>query len=292
MALEHQARGFSFLPRQPASSVLAGRHGSRLRGRGLNFEELRHYRIGDDIRSMDWKTTNRTGKPHVRVYSEERERSVYLLVDQRISMFFGSRYKMKSVVAAEVAALAAWRVLGVGDRLGAAVFSDAKREFSMRPQRSRGAALRLFRALSDFNAELAAGQQLREEALNEALIRLAPSMAHDALLVYIGDGLGWNATTDTLVRRIAVHNDLVVVHIADPAEGQLPDVDNLVLSDGARQLSLTSGDKSLRRRFSTAHREHIDRMLAALRRFDLPLIQLDTASDPLPQLLRALGNPR
>ncbi len=117
-------------------------------------------------------------------------------------------------------------------------------------------------------------------------------MAHDALLVYIGDGLGWNATTDTLVRRIAVHNDLVVVHIADPAEGQLPEVDNLVLSDGARQLSLTSGDKSLRQRFSTAHREHIDRMLAALRRFDLPLIQLDTASDPLPQLLRALGNPR
>jgi hypothetical protein len=75
-ALEFRARGFSFLPRQPARSILTGRHSSRLRGRGLNFEELRHYQPGDDIRSMDWKVTNRTGKPHVRVYTEERERSV------------------------------------------------------------------------------------------------------------------------------------------------------------------------------------------------------------------------
>jgi uncharacterized protein (DUF58 family) len=90
-ALEFRARGFSFLPRQPARSVLTGRHSSRLRGRGLNFEELRHYQPGDDIRSLDWKVTRRTGKPHVRVYTEERERSVLLLVDQRVSMFFGSQ---------------------------------------------------------------------------------------------------------------------------------------------------------------------------------------------------------
>ena len=85
-ALEMQARGFS-LPRQPAQSILAGRNASRLRGRGLDFEELRNYRPGDDIRTMDWRVTNRTGKPHVRVFTEERERRVYLMIDQRISMF-------------------------------------------------------------------------------------------------------------------------------------------------------------------------------------------------------------
>src|SRR5210317_2342592 len=134
-ALEFTARGFSFLPRQPVHSILSGRHASRLRGRGLNFEELRHYRPGDDIRTMDWKVTNRTGKPHVRVYTEERERPVLLVVDQRVSMFFGSQRAMKSAVAAEIAALAAWRVLSVGDRVGAILFNDS-RTIEAKPSRN------------------------------------------------------------------------------------------------------------------------------------------------------------
>ena len=122
--LKGRAKGFSFLPRQPVHSVLAGRHGSRLRGRGLDFEELRHYQYGDDPRSMDWLATARLGAPYVRVFTEERDREVLLLVDQRLTMFFGSRRAMKSVAAAEVAALAAWRVTALGDRIGALVFSD------------------------------------------------------------------------------------------------------------------------------------------------------------------------
>src|SRR6187431_225997 len=119
VALRHRARGFSFLPRQPVQSLLAGRHASRLRGRGLNFEEIRRYQPGDDIRRIDWKVTVRTRLTHSRVYTEERERGVLLLVDQRIGMFFGSVKNMKSVTAAETAALAAWRVLAQKDRIGA-----------------------------------------------------------------------------------------------------------------------------------------------------------------------------
>ena len=112
------------LPRQPIHSILAGRHASRLRGRGLNFEELRSYLPGDDIRNMDWKVTARMRKPHVRVFTEERDRPTLLVVDQRLSMFFGSARAMKSVAAAEATALAAWRVLEAGDRVGAIVFDD------------------------------------------------------------------------------------------------------------------------------------------------------------------------
>ena len=122
--LKAEARGFSLLTRQPVGSLLAGRHASRLRGRGLTFEELRDYREGDDIRSMDWKATARLRSPHVRVYSEERERPVLLVVDQRSPMFFGSRRAMKSVVAAELAALGAWRALDSGDRVGGIVFNE------------------------------------------------------------------------------------------------------------------------------------------------------------------------
>ena len=81
VTLKNQVDGISFLPTQAVHSILSGRYSSRLRGRGLNFEELRHYRAGDDIRTMDWKVTNRTQKPHVRVYTEERERPVLLLID-------------------------------------------------------------------------------------------------------------------------------------------------------------------------------------------------------------------
>ena len=83
IALQHQARGFSFLPGQPVQSLLAGRQASRLRGRGLDFEELRPYQLGDDVRQIDWKATNRTGKTQLRVFTEERERAVLLIVDQR-----------------------------------------------------------------------------------------------------------------------------------------------------------------------------------------------------------------
>jgi uncharacterized protein (DUF58 family) len=122
--LTFRTRGFSFLPRQPLHSILAGRHASRVRGRGLNFEEMRRYLPGDDIRNMDWRVTARTRTPHVRVYTEERDRPVLLVADQRQSMFFGSRRAMKSVVSAEAAALAAWRVLQGGDRVGALAFDD------------------------------------------------------------------------------------------------------------------------------------------------------------------------
>ncbi len=114
-ALEGRARTLSFAPRQPARSAMNGRHASRLRGRGLTFEELRP---GDDVRAIDWKTTARAGEPFVRVTTEERDRPALIVVDQRMSMFFGSVLNMKAVTAAEAAALAAFRIRDQGDRVG------------------------------------------------------------------------------------------------------------------------------------------------------------------------------
>ncbi|MGE9270282.1 MAG: DUF58 domain-containing protein [Verrucomicrobiales bacterium] len=151
--LQFQARGFSFLPKQPMSSLLAGRYGSRLRGRGLTFEELRGYRPGDDIRSIDWKATARLRSTHVRVYSEERERPVLFVVDQRQGMFFGSRRTTKAALATEAAALGAWRVLAAKDRVGAIIFNDEEL-VQIRPQRSRRNVLHLCREMVRMNARL------------------------------------------------------------------------------------------------------------------------------------------
>jgi len=135
--IQFKARNFSFLPQQPVSSILSGRYASRLRGRGLNFEEIRRYLPGDDIRTMDWKVTARTRIPHVRVYTEEKDRAVVLIVDQRVNMFFGTRDKVKSVTAAELAALGAWRAVDVGDRVGAVVSTTPRLLMSGRKEASR-----------------------------------------------------------------------------------------------------------------------------------------------------------
>ncbi|MEO2030003.1 MAG: DUF58 domain-containing protein, partial [Fuerstiella sp.] len=151
--MQFEARGFSLLPRQPVTSLLSGRHASRLRGRGLMFEELRDYRPGDDIRSIDWRATARRGKPHVRVNNEERERPVLLVVDQRSTMFFGSARTTKATAAAELTALAAWRTLDVGDRVGAIIFSDEE-IVQIKPHRSRGNVLRICDNLVRINNRL------------------------------------------------------------------------------------------------------------------------------------------
>src|SRR5262245_43442697 len=170
--LKFSARKFSFLPRQPIHSLLAGRHASRLRGRGLNFEEIRRYLPGDDIRQIDWKATMRTRKTCSRVYTEERERSVLLVVDQRITMFFGSVKNMKSVTSAEAAALAAWRVLAQKDRIGALVFNDSRVD-EVRPQRSRSTAMQILHAVLEQNHALSheAGLRPNPGMFNEVLRR-------------------------------------------------------------------------------------------------------------------------
>ena len=133
--------------------MLAGRRASRLRGRGMLFEELRDYHPGDDVRRIDWRVTARTGRPHTRVYAEERERPVLLVVDQRLGMFFGTQLQMKSVTAAELAAQMAWQVLDAGDRVGALIFGDDTLN-EIDPQRSRRTVLRILNQLVQFNQHL------------------------------------------------------------------------------------------------------------------------------------------
>ena len=189
--IQFKARNFSFLPQQPVSSILSGRYASRLRGRGLNFEEIRRYQPGDDIRTMDWKVTARTRSPHVRVYTEEKDRAVVLIVDQRINMFFGTRDKLKSVTAAELAALGAWRAVDVGDRVGAVVFNDTE-IVDIRPQRSQQTVMSLLGTIVRMNHALQADAQAESnpDMLNRALEKALQLVPHDALVVMISDYFG------------------------------------------------------------------------------------------------------
>lgn len=290
IALQYQTSGFSFLPKQPVHSILAGRHNSRLRGRGLNFEELRHYRSGDDIRTLDWKVTNRTKKPHVRVYTEERERSILLLVDQRVSMFFGSQVKMKSVVAAEMAALAAWRTLSVGDRVGALVFNDHEIK-QIKPQRNRNTVMQILRHTVAMNHSLRAGRHTLQnnQQLNKTLQAAERLCGHDVLVVVISDMSGWDSETIKRIKRLTAHNDLIVPLVFDPLEKDLPDHQQLLVSDGLVQIAVNAKKSQLKQQFSEGFASSVEYLQHELRKYAVPVIPIDTV-EPVPdQVRKGLG---
>jgi len=290
VTLQQSISGFSFLPKQPVNSILSGRHGSRLRGRGLNFEELRHYRSGDDIRTLDWKVTNRTGKPHVRVYSEEKERPVLVVVDQRINMFFGSQVKMKSVLAAEMAALSAWRVLSVGDRVGALVFNDNEIK-EVRPQRSRNNVMQILHHLVTFNHQLDAGkdQQQNDRQLNNALAEVERISGHDYLIIIISDMSGWDDETLKRIKRLRQHNDVIASLVYDPLEQTLPKEQQLVLSDGSLQIQVNADNPSLHQEFQQVFTNQVSDIKKIMAKYNIPVIPVTTNEPALDQVRQALG---
>ena len=290
MRLRYKASGFSFLPRQPIHSVLSGRHASRLRGRGLNFEELRGYLRGDDPRHIDWKVTARTGKPHVRVYTEEKDRTVWSLVDQRISMFFGSRRRMKSVVAAEAAAVAAWRVLSQGDRVGALVFDD--REIRViEPLRSEQRVAQILDCVIDKNHALNARSGIvpNPGMLNQTLRRACELIRHDSLVSVVSDGAGINSETRRYVTRLTAHNDVLFAFIYDPLEKALPDAGRLTFTDGQTQVELDTAQHKLREAYRADFERRVQRMSETSRQHSIPLLAVHTAAPVLDQVRSQLG---
>lgn len=287
---ESQARGLRFLPRQLAASVLNGRHASRLRGRGLNFEDLRGYLPGDDPRTIDWKVTARTGKPHVRVYSEERDRPALLVVDQRMSMFFGTRHAMKSVTAAEAASLAAFRILDQGDRVGGIVFGD---DFAaeIRPRAS-------IRARDQFLTSLVrANQLLRADApitdtpgnFNQVLASVARIARRNHLVLILSDFDGIDETTETLIAQMSRHNDVVLCPVTDPISRQIPEDLNLVVSNGVLQVELDTSSGDTRQRLQDFASGRIQDILAWQKRYRLPVLPLSAGEETVPQMRRLTG---
>jgi uncharacterized protein (DUF58 family) len=290
--LERDAWGLTLMPVQPARSVLNGRHRSRLRGRGLNFEEMRDYLPGDDVRAIDWRATARTGRPHVRVFTEERDRPALLVIDQRMSMFFGSVLNMKSVTAAEAAALAAFAVLKQGDRVGGIVFDDDQR-IEVHPRRSRRALYELLAKTAELNQGLHADREIEERPglLNSVLGDVARMGGHDQLVLVFSDLSGIDATTKRRLAGIAAHNDVVILLTFDPSARGLAIAERLVVGAGAQQAEVDLGQPGVREAFGGFYRERLDRILSWQREINLSVLPLSAGQPTLSQVRELLGQP-
>ena len=287
--MQFEIRGFSLLPKQPVQSLLTGKHRSKLRGRGLDFEEVRAYEHGDDIRNIDWKVTARVRKPHTKVYTEERERPVFIIVDQSASMFFGSSKQMKSVSAVQTAALAAWKVLTVGDRVGGIVFNDVEHT-ETKPNRDRRAVQRFLQMMVEKNTALSAKSYQNQNTgmLSAVLQKTAKLVTHDYLLLVVSDFAGFDAQTMKTLISLSRHNDVILFMISDPMESTLPDGD-MVISDGEFQLSLKSGDQTYRDKFREAYIKKMDDIRSQTKSYNISFIEISTGS-PVSSQIRKLLN--
>ena len=213
-----QPAGTVSLLRPTAKALQSGQYLSRFRGRGMEFDEARLYMPGDDVRSLDWRVTARTGRPHTKLFREERERPVFLSVDYRASMFFATRGMYKSAMAARLAALLAWSACRHDDRVGGQIFSESG-SLELKPARGQAAVLRYLKALIE-GAKPSEGSQ--EGALEEALGRLPRHAKPGSLVFILSDFRGLTASGESAISRLSRHCDGVLIMISDPLESQLP----------------------------------------------------------------------
>jgi len=272
--------GASRFPEFSKTSNLSGAHLSMQRGRGLNFEELRHYQQGDEVRHMDWKVTLRTGKPHIRSYSEEREQNFIVCVDQRESMFFSSLDTMKSVAAANIAAYCMWQIARKGDRLGALIMQDEKSDFF--PSYKGGRHTEgIMRALHVGNHQLGGTPSTvtSEDSFHALLRCLQNNRVHNSTVIIISDWYGLNAGSARLLRFLQNSNHVIGVQLVDPVESNIDHWQGVTISDGKHQIQLSDHamkNSAALQQYDEAMAQQSAELSKLLSNTDFPLISITT----------------
>lgn len=235
-----------------APSVVSARGGTRLsrqRGRGIDFSEVRPYQPGDDVRAIDWRVTARKNMPHTKVFREERERLTLIVVDQSQSMFFGSRERLKSVAAAELAALAAWRCIHHNDRVGGIIIGNDSVAIH-KPYRNVKSLARYLGDLTQYNRSLRPGTPLPgQRHFSEALLRVRRLARAHYRIYFISDFSPLDEHWQDTFRALARHNEVVAIRVFDPLERELPPAARYTVTDGRERWQFDAGDRRLREEY-------------------------------------------
>ncbi len=230
----------------------AGNRLSKLRGRGIDFSEVRAYQPGDDVRTIDWRVTARKNKPHTKVFREERERRTLIVVDQSQSMFFGSQIRLKSVAAAELAGLGAWQALNHNDRVGGMVIGNDGYAVH-KPYRSVKSVARFLNDLASMNQGLRRGSPHPDGAHFTGALSQVLRLAHSNYRIYfVSDFQPYLPAHDhwrDAFRNLSRHNEVVAIRIYDPLEQDLPPADSYTVTDGNARLQFHAGNPGLRSRY-------------------------------------------
>ena len=286
----------------PVVAARAGGHLSRFRGPGVEYDESRAYVPGDDPRTMDWRVTARAAKPHVKVYREERERPLWLFVDQGLSMRFGTRVALKSVIAARAAALLGWMAVAHGDRVGGLIWHEGG--LALRPPagRERG-LLALLRALADgptggADAEVPAaatpepagpGGRSSAGGFIDALRALAGQVRPGSRVFLISDFANGRGGDDGWLNRLTGHSEVVLIFVYDPIEASAPPSGHWPVTDGRVRRLLDLSSAGRRALYESRFAQHRDRLADLARRQGSHWIELSTEEPVGAALVQSLG---
>lgn len=290
LELRHQARTLGLASHHLVNSSFSGLYASVFRGTGLDFEEVREYHEGDDIRNMEWKVTARTNSPHLKTFREERERSVVLCVDQGPHMSFGTRGTFKSIQAARTAALLGWAANSLNDRVGGLLFGDsASTAHHFRPTKDRRALWRLLRALS----RPSEGAEAVKDPLLNALQRAERGTATGSLIFIIADLNREVTSLETTIGRLSQRHSLVLIPIDDKADHDLPDVGRALFTDHAGHLlEIETGDDAGRTAYRKSWEQNRQFLAGIANRLRIPLIPVATDDEVHQALMRGMRHTR
>ena len=279
LALRHKSIGAH---QGQSAKVMGSQSGiklSKTKGRGVDFAEVRAYQPGDDVRAIDWRVTARKNKPHTKLFREERERPALLFVDQSQHMFFGSKQRLKSVAAAELAGRIAWQTFAAGDRVGGIVISNDLQAL-YRPFRTSRAIGRLLAQVAVANQALKRSPRLDTQTSKftglEQLRRLTQS---NYKIFVISDFSGDLTSWSEQIKKLARNNQVVALHIQDPLDKELPPADHYVITDGNQRLQFYSGKENLRAKYSADFAERCQVLKDLCRHESMTYLTLST-EDP------------
>ena len=287
--LRYGARELTGFPRVQARQMMAGGHRSRFRGRGMDFDEVRIYQPGDDVRTIDWRVTAKTQTPHTKIFREERERPVLVVCDLRGPMFFGSQ-RLKSVVACEISAALAWAGLNANDRVGGLVFGS-QQQAEVKSRRSHHAVLQFIHQLQDFSQQLlepAADQYSLAHILEEARRFALPGTT----VFMVSDFHDFSPACERQLFELARHCNLNFCHVFDAIETELPAPALYAVSDGDQQTLLNTGDSTLRAEFEQAFVTRSQMLKRFSQQLSAGLLPFNTADSAMAVLAQAYGKRR
>ena len=284
IALQAQAQRVRYRWNHPAAR--AGNHRSKIRGRGMDFLETRNYQAGDEIRHMEWRVTARTGRPHVKIYQEERERPVVILTDFSPSMYFGTQRAFKSVIAARLASIIAWTAAKQGDRVGGLVCS-AQSHHELLPRTRQNGVLPLLSALSFYSKQPQQSEQPTDEqdSLCRSLNRLKRVTKPGSILVLVSDFYGLDHDCDAPLNRLRRHNDVLIYHVCDALELSPPKPQRYLITDGKQDLCLDTSLDSLRFGYQFYCEQRVRDLQERCERLQIQYTQVTSTMD-LAQLVR------
>lgn len=296
IALNREAKN---LPLNPGkiNAKLGGTYLTIFKGLGMEFDEVRPYQAGDDLYSIDWNVTARTGEAHTKIFREERERPILMWVDYRQPMFFGTRGSFKSVMAAKIAALLAWSAVQHGDRLGGLIFSEQQHD-ELRPLRGKAGTLHLIHRLSHHSAwdthqkkggHYQLDKWLLEQCAAEALHRLR-RVAHSGSLIFlISDFRFLNPLAKQYLAAMSTHNDVVMINIHDPLESRLPAAGYYRFSNGKKEIDIDTHNKATCANYQQRFAQRQQDLKKLCRKLGIFQLNISTEDNIVQRLQTGLG---